>query len=234
MSFGKRIKALRHMYDLTQDQFADLMGVDRSTYAYYENGKFEPTTAELQRLSQVFLTPMGSLSGAHHQSFFTPETKKAPTYSLSDSDNRKPTGKIEFIGEEVKNPFIKESDSSSEAEQEPAIDKTIAKYGNEIFELSSFEKDLIIRARILRTLHQIEDADNHTASLPVFLRNSFEEDLLDDEFEATGEDEEPDLDEDINRILAGDPENDEEPLDSFVPMTAEEFIKFINENNNDK
>ena len=234
MSFGKRIKALRHMYDLTQDQFADLMGVDRSTYAYYENGKFEPTTAELQRLSRVFLTPMGSLSGAHRQSFFTPETKKAPTYSLSDSDNRKPTGKIEFIGEEVKNPFIKESDSSSQAEQEPAIDKTIAKYGNEIFELSSFEKDLIIRARILKALHQIEETDSNDVSLPVFLKTTFDEDLLENEIELYGEEYESNVDEDIIRILSGDPEIDEDPLDSFVPMTAEEFIKFMNDNNKDK
>lgn len=233
MSFGKRIKALRHMYDLTQDQFADLMGVDRSTYAYYENGKFEPTTAELQRLSRVFLTPMGSLSGAHRQSFLTPEVQKSQSFSLSDSGNHKPTGKIEFMGEEVENPFVKKHDYNLQPE-DPAIDKTFAKHGDEIFELSSFEKDLIIRARILKTLHQIEETDSNDVSLPVFLKTTFDEDLLENEIELYGEEYESNVDEDISRILSGDPEVDEDPLDSFVPMTAEEFIRFMNDNNKDK
>ena len=40
--------------DITQREVADKLGVERSTYAYYEVGKIELTVLALIRLSEIF------------------------------------------------------------------------------------------------------------------------------------------------------------------------------------
>ena len=36
---GKKLKRLRENFNLTQQQVAEALGIDRSTYAYYELGR---------------------------------------------------------------------------------------------------------------------------------------------------------------------------------------------------
>ena len=48
------IKILRQRTDLTQQQIADLLHVDRSTYAYYETAKTVSDIFTLIRLSKIF------------------------------------------------------------------------------------------------------------------------------------------------------------------------------------
>ena len=54
MDFSTKLKCYRHMFNLTQATIADAMGVDRSTYSYYENGKLLPTSEGIQFLSRLF------------------------------------------------------------------------------------------------------------------------------------------------------------------------------------
>ncbi len=48
------IKKARKKSGYTQQQVADLLGVDRSTYSYYELGKIKPDIKTIINLSKVF------------------------------------------------------------------------------------------------------------------------------------------------------------------------------------
>lgn len=45
---------LRKSQNLTQQQVADYLYLDRSSYCNYENGKFEPNLSTLKKLCQLY------------------------------------------------------------------------------------------------------------------------------------------------------------------------------------
>ena len=51
---SQRLKAARKACKLTQSQVAEILGIDRSAYTYYETGKTSPSFANLLRLASVF------------------------------------------------------------------------------------------------------------------------------------------------------------------------------------
>ncbi len=51
---GQVLKSLRKQCELTQRQVADVLHIDRSTYAYYESGTTEPDLKSIRKLSQMF------------------------------------------------------------------------------------------------------------------------------------------------------------------------------------
>ena len=54
MEFPEYLKKLRMAAGYTQKNIADLLGMDRSTYAYYETGKTEPNIRNLKKLSTLY------------------------------------------------------------------------------------------------------------------------------------------------------------------------------------
>ncbi len=48
------IRNLRKRSGYTQKQVADLLGLDRSTYSYYELGKIKPDIATIMKLANIF------------------------------------------------------------------------------------------------------------------------------------------------------------------------------------
>lgn len=64
MLIYERLKASRSECKLTQQQVADILGVDRSTYAYYELGVSIPSIENLITLSNIFNVDFSWLSGA--------------------------------------------------------------------------------------------------------------------------------------------------------------------------
>ena len=62
-TFAVRLKAFRKEAGLTQQDIATALGLDRSTYTYYERGKTRPNWETLQRLAAIFQVPMTSLWG---------------------------------------------------------------------------------------------------------------------------------------------------------------------------
>ena len=50
---GTNLRLKRELFDTTQREVADKLGVERSTYAYYEVGKTKPTVLTLIRLSEI-------------------------------------------------------------------------------------------------------------------------------------------------------------------------------------
>lgn len=48
------LKRLRNFCELSQQEMADILGINRSSYAYYENGKVEPSVAMLSRIISIY------------------------------------------------------------------------------------------------------------------------------------------------------------------------------------
>lgn len=53
-NLGKLLKNYRKINQLTQQQVADALNINRTTYTYYETGKTEPSIDNLHRLIQIF------------------------------------------------------------------------------------------------------------------------------------------------------------------------------------
>ncbi len=54
---GDRIKEERNLSGFTQEEVADFLGVDRSTYTYYESGALRVPVAVLTKIAQFFGIP---------------------------------------------------------------------------------------------------------------------------------------------------------------------------------
>jgi transcriptional regulator with XRE-family HTH domain len=52
--FSDRIKKLRKIKKKTQQDIADLLGITRQAYGYYENGSRQPDFESLKKLSDYF------------------------------------------------------------------------------------------------------------------------------------------------------------------------------------
>ena len=51
---GKKLKRLRENFNLTQQQVAEALGIDRSTYAYYELGRTTPDLDKIDKLQRLY------------------------------------------------------------------------------------------------------------------------------------------------------------------------------------
>ncbi len=75
----ERIKAARKECRLTQQQVADVLGLDRSTYSYYELGHLKPSVEVVVKLSSIFNVDIAWLSGADRNS----DAMNSPDYGIS-------------------------------------------------------------------------------------------------------------------------------------------------------
>ena len=55
------LRAHRKRNNMTQQQVADMLGVDRTTYTFYETGKANPPLKTLKRLATIFSVPISRL-----------------------------------------------------------------------------------------------------------------------------------------------------------------------------
>lgn len=53
MSFGEKLREARESKGYTQQQIADLMQIDKSTYCGYETGKRQPDVQKIKQLSRI-------------------------------------------------------------------------------------------------------------------------------------------------------------------------------------
>ena len=60
---GDRLKSLRKNAKLTQEQIAGMLGIDRSTYAYYETNKTSPSIPYLIIISKLYCLTVDELLG---------------------------------------------------------------------------------------------------------------------------------------------------------------------------
>ena len=58
---GQILRQCRVNCALSQQQVADALNIDRSTYAYYETGHTLPSITTLSKLAEIFNVPLASL-----------------------------------------------------------------------------------------------------------------------------------------------------------------------------
>ena len=63
VEFGKRLQAARKEKGYTQQYVADILGVERSTYAHWERGSAEPPIEHIRRLADLFRVSVDHLMG---------------------------------------------------------------------------------------------------------------------------------------------------------------------------
>lgn len=78
--FGRRLKRFREESGYTQSILANILGVERSTYTYYETGKTTPAIFDLMRLCRLYRISLDELCGYSANS--------ADAMRLSDSGQR--------------------------------------------------------------------------------------------------------------------------------------------------
>lgn len=74
-SFALRLKQHRELCSLTQQQVADILNINRTTYTKYETGVSEPSHEVLKKIVSIFGTDYNSLFGDN--SPFTPVVEEA-------------------------------------------------------------------------------------------------------------------------------------------------------------
>ena len=58
---GKNIRCLRKAYGETQEQLGEVIGVEKNTISYYENGKREPDKETLTAIASHFMISVEEL-----------------------------------------------------------------------------------------------------------------------------------------------------------------------------
>lgn len=62
-SVGESMKRIRLEHNLKQKDIAEVLGIDRSTYSFYETGKTNPTVETLCALCRIYNVTVGYLIG---------------------------------------------------------------------------------------------------------------------------------------------------------------------------
>ena len=58
---GANLKRERKLAGLTQQQIADQLGIDRSSYAYHENGRLNTSILTIIKISEILKVDLGRL-----------------------------------------------------------------------------------------------------------------------------------------------------------------------------
>lgn len=88
MLLTERLKQARKECKLTQQQIADLLGVDRSTYAYYELGVSNPSLENILALAGIFKVDIEWLLGAEksEDTFHSPDSELSLMRAVKEKD----------------------------------------------------------------------------------------------------------------------------------------------------
>ena len=63
MLLSERLKKIRESIGFTQEQVAQALGIERTTYTYYETGKNKPKVERLRDIAKLFGTDVATLIG---------------------------------------------------------------------------------------------------------------------------------------------------------------------------
>ena len=81
-SFGKNITDYRKLCGLTQQQVADMLNLNRTTYTKYETGVSEPSIEIMKKIASIFGVDINALFDVHPFEM-TFADSDMPLYSLS-------------------------------------------------------------------------------------------------------------------------------------------------------
>lgn len=85
---GKKLRLCRENCGLSQNQVANVLGIDRTTYTYYESGRSEPNLTTLVKLANIFCVDVATLLPQEDDSTVLRDRKSAPNpiYSLTNAE----------------------------------------------------------------------------------------------------------------------------------------------------
>lgn len=83
---GERLRKIRTDHKLTQQNIADVLGIDRTTYTVYEIGVATPSPATLVKLAQIYNVTVGYLIGVEDNHPKLIRSEKADDEELLNSD----------------------------------------------------------------------------------------------------------------------------------------------------
>ena len=116
LHLGQYLRLLRKKCGYTQHEVSELLGVDRSTYAYYETDHTSPSLVTLQRLAQIFHVNVAYLLTAEkfqtHFSdpdarvFSNPNRNQSHIYDL-EPDERLLLGRYRLADQETRDQIMK-------------------------------------------------------------------------------------------------------------------------------
>ena len=72
---SQRLRKIRVEHKMTQQNIADVLGIDRTTYTFYETGVTKPSLVTLAKLADIYNVTVGYLLGVEEN---RPELKKPP------------------------------------------------------------------------------------------------------------------------------------------------------------
>lgn len=66
LAFAEKLRYLRQSSGMTQQELSAHLGLERSTYAYYETGSTEPSLDKLKRISEEFQVSLDDMIGIQY------------------------------------------------------------------------------------------------------------------------------------------------------------------------
>lgn len=118
-----KLRECREMCAYSQQQVAECLNIDRSTYSYYESGRTEPSIENLKRIAKLFGVRMSELLEIEDEAKYAPMTLHDPGDEGPDSPFKE---------------YYPEEDA-----------KLNNRIGNKVGDLSREEQRLIMRFRML-------------------------------------------------------------------------------------
>ncbi len=102
---GARLRKYRLENGYSQNNIANILGIERSTYTYYEVGKTTPVVFDLMRLADLYGMKLDDLLGFHADSadplaFGEPRTPEKPASHRTDKERPLPESFQELSSEE--------------------------------------------------------------------------------------------------------------------------------------
>ena len=82
-SMGKSLRMVRNEHNFKQKEIANAIGLDRSTYSFYETGRTNPTIETLCTLAKIYNVTIGYLIGKESNN---PELRKISNSVRSGAD----------------------------------------------------------------------------------------------------------------------------------------------------
>lgn len=86
MTVAQNLRRIRKAHKLTQQDIANVLGVDRSTYTLYETGSTSPSIENLEKLSNIYNATVGYILGFEENNAPERIVKEASFVSEDDVD----------------------------------------------------------------------------------------------------------------------------------------------------
>ena len=106
LTMAQRLKKYRAACGLTQQQIADILNINRTTYTKYETGISEPSHDLLKKIISIFGVDYNTILSDEDNFVRNVYDSKLPVYNLSKNENMLITG-FRTLGEYGKKELLK-------------------------------------------------------------------------------------------------------------------------------